>query len=262
MMAPSCRELVEAYLLHQDQRFHCYETGGRLWVVSPYLYPDGDLIEVAVRPHDAEVTVTDLGEALRHLGKVGFDPAVSPKADYLLTEVLKQQGAELDRGMIVKRVPRERLGEALESVLAACLGVAHVGFLAAAARPATFPEEVGQLLSARGLYFETGYREAGRSGKVYRIHFRLGRFRRVGLMQVLAPTTPGGMTAAVNATFRLWSDLENSRWRATVLDDRRLAWRPADVNLLQRVSAVYRWTERENGLTAALDALRAEDQPT
>jgi len=59
----------------------------------------------------------------------------------------------------------------------------------------------------------------------------------------------------VNATFRLWSDVPNERWRATLIDDRTVEWLREDILLLEGVSQVYRWREDERDFRRALMAV-------
>jgi hypothetical protein len=243
MNALSCDEIVRAHVQDLGARFACYEDGERLWVVSPYTYPDSDLLEITVRALDGNrVRLSDLGETLRHLAAGGFDPRGTPKGEYLLSEILKQHHITLDRGMLVRDAPAERLGSAMHDILTACLAVAHLSYLSRAARPATFPEEVAQLLAQHHAAFGLGYEEQGLSGKKYKIGIHVRGQLRDGLIQPLAPASISSRTQVVNANFRLWSDLDNHRWKATLLDDRLTAWPDPDVTLLRKVSKVYRWT--------------------
>jgi hypothetical protein len=202
-----------------------------------------------------QIQVTDLGETLRHLADLGFDPRSTPTGEYLLAEVLKQHGVEIDRGMIAKRVPSSEVGKAMHEVLTACLAIGHLLYLSRGYRPATFLEEVSHFLAEQRIPFEPRHKEVGRTGKEYALDFFVRGDRGDGLLQTLSPATPAGATTMVNANFRLWSDIRNGRWHATMLDDRYIQWRREDILLLGGVSKVYRWTQRDESFRQDVAAL-------
>ncbi len=250
MTGITCESIIAHYTKDLGSRFSCHWENGELWIVSPFTYPDNDLVEISVRELRAgQVLVSDLGETLRHLANQGFDPQSTEKGGYLLAEIAKQHDVDLDRGMISRRVVPNQVGAAIQDVLAACLGVSHLIFLSRGIRPATFQEEVAHLLSSEAPGFRQGHQETGRlSGKVYSIDFFIPGQEKDGLVQALSASTLAASTAKVNATFRLWSDIPNGRWRATLLDDRLFEWRYEDRRILKQVSDVYRWQERESFL--------------
>lgn len=253
MTTIQCEDLIRQQLRHMGEKFSCKESGGRLWIVSPYSFPDGDLVEVAVREvGNNEVMVSDLGETLRHLAGLGYDPRETPKGEYLLAEILKQHQASLDQGIVLKRVAVEQVGMAMHEVLAACVAVSHLSYLSRGYRPATFAEEVSHILTESQILFETKHPEMGRTGKKYAIDFYIPGPGREGLLQTLSPANRGVSTPMVNATFRLWSDVSNGRWRGTVLDDRLIEWRREDVALLEGVSSVFFWKEGQGSLVDSL----------
>jgi hypothetical protein len=239
-----CEEVVRQHLDALGSRFSCSERDGRLWVVSLYSYPDGDLVEVSIRElASGEAAVTDLGETLRHLATHGFDPRTTSRGQYLLGEIVKQHDVQLERGMLTKRVPALEVGAALQDVLTASLAASHLLFLSRGYSPATFLEEVGQFVAERGINVVPHHYEIGQvTQKKYPIDMYVPGRERDGLIQALSPTTRAGSIPMVNATFRLWSDVPNGRWRATVLDDRLVEWRFEDLVLLRGVSDVYSWT--------------------
>jgi hypothetical protein len=254
-----CEVVIRAYLDHIGAGFSCARRDGFLWVISPFQHPDSDFIEVAVQEAPTgRLVVSDLGETLRHLADFGYDPRATPKGDYLLTEVLKQHNVELHRGAVTKRVGPAEVGSAVYDVIAACLAVGQLLYLSRSYRPATFAEEVSHFLAERHVPFRSDHKETGLSGRPYTIDYFISGTEKDGLIQTLSPSQPASATGMVNATSRLWSDVPNHRWRASVLDDRQVQWRTHDVTLLRRVSEVYVWTERDGSFAQDLKALGAE----
>lgn len=257
MKTVTCQEIIQTAVQSLGSGFSCYLLDQRMWIVSPYSYPDGDRIEIAVHERqDGTLLVTDLGETLRHLACVGYDPLATVKGEYLVREVLKQHEADLDRGMIFKTARSSELGQTVQDVLMACYSIGHLVFLSRGYRPATFVEEVAHFVTEQGFRVIPHHVEIGQSQRRYDIHLAIETSHGLGLLQALTAHNQGGAKRAVEATVTMWFDIGNGRWFGTVLDDRLIDWKPSDQQLLARVSHVYLWSQRDERLLPALRELR------
>jgi Domain of unknown function DUF1828 len=267
-----CEQLVSEYVRTLGEQFACGTSDGSVWLVSPYTFSDGDLIGISVLPvHDGWLRVSDLGETLRHLANYDFDPLATPKGQYVIAEILKQHHVDLDRGMITRIASSEEVGQAIQDVLTASFKTAQLIFLAQHYRPATsnqdeeeatflaspspsqrasaaptkFDEEVAAFLVSRQFKFRPTVDEIGRSGKKYTVDFVIQGRTRLGLLKTLSPASPSGVYVSVNATLRLWLDLPaNGHRNLTLLNDRQISWKPADVNILSQGSEVFFWSQQ------------------
>jgi hypothetical protein len=125
-----CKEIIGAYLKTLEGNFVCRERENRLWIISPYSHPDGDLIEVVVLEGlNDRVSVSDLGETFRHLIDLGFDPRSTSKGQYLLENIVKRFNIEIERGQIQKRTIKSELGNTMFDVISACLAISDLLYL-------------------------------------------------------------------------------------------------------------------------------------
>lgn len=109
-----------AYLMTLKQGFHCTtDADGRLCVVTPYLYPDHDFIELFVKDKGEFVVVSDLGETLRQLDTLGMDVCNTPKLKYAAERIAAGVKVEIQGGVIVKRGRAAEVGNLLFDVLSA-----------------------------------------------------------------------------------------------------------------------------------------------
>lgn len=73
------------------------------------------------------------------------------------------------------------------------------------------------------------------------------------LPEYLAPgKSDVGLRSRINAVFRMWSDVNHGSWKVSLSNDDVFEFRQEDLHLLERVSDVYRWTERQQFLNALL----------
>jgi hypothetical protein len=249
-----CGEIVQEYVQALGSQFSCGTLENRVWIVSPYTFPDGDLIGISLIPLNAgRVTITDLGETLRHLADQAFDPMSTPRGQYVMAEVIKQNHVELDRGMIVKSVNSHQIGQGIQDVLMASFKIAQLLFLARSYRPATFDEEISAFLAAHRIDFRERVQEVGLSGRRYYVDFAIPGRTKMVFVEALSPGLPAGIYASVNAAVRMWVDLPpNGHHNVTLLNDQSVNWKSSDVSILDRVSTVYRWNNREDAFLQAL----------
>ena len=62
---------------------------------TPYLYPDGDVIDLFLRESNGSLTLTDLGETLRWFRMQTTSMRRSPKQSQVIEDICLNHGVEL-----------------------------------------------------------------------------------------------------------------------------------------------------------------------
>ncbi len=249
-----CHHLVEKYLDALKQGFKCLSTERRLRIITPYTFPDNDFVEVFVEDaRGGSVRVSDLGETYRHLHSQGFDITASPKRKFLAETIASRLNVQLNKGVIEKQGSAENVGEILLDVIVAVRGIADLIYTSKTYEPATFTQEVQEYLEENDFNVKSKPKVKGSTGKQYFVDFQVLNGI-TSYVQTLSPTSTHGIKGKIDATFRLWSDFGNSNRRFSLLNDIDIEWRDHDLMLLDRVSQVSRWSEREK----LIEALRTE----
>ncbi len=83
--------------------FECEPSGNRTRVRTPFLFPDGDSIDVYVMACDQQLMVSDLGETLRWLRMQTVNERETPRFLALASDVCTTQGLEWCQGMLLAR---------------------------------------------------------------------------------------------------------------------------------------------------------------
>src|SRR5690349_2034731 len=83
--------------------FTCERVGGYTRVRTPFLYPDGDIVDLFISDEGGILTVTDLGETTRWLRMQSIAPKRSPRQQKLIEDITLNHGVEFFRGMLVAR---------------------------------------------------------------------------------------------------------------------------------------------------------------
>lgn len=81
---------------------------------TPFLYPDGDCIDLFCKREGGGAIVSDLAETTSWIGSQSWSERRSPERTRLIEEACATHGVELERGMLQAR---QRPGESLAAVV-------------------------------------------------------------------------------------------------------------------------------------------------
>jgi len=240
-----CEEIVRSYIDTLKGEFECVSTEGWLRVVTPYLYPDNDNIEIFIKEISPNlIRVSDLGETIRHLHSQAFDIYSTPKRKFLFESLVSRSNLNITDGEMYRDISPKQIGEAIFDVIMASKAVGDLIFTSRAYEPALFVEEVASFLKEKQIKFEPKVSVQGATGRKYRVDFKIFNHR-ASYLQTLSPVSKVGMKPKVDATFRMWYDFNGQFQKISVLNDIDFPWREPDVILLEKVSKIILWSRKE-----------------
>lgn len=235
--------------------FSCSSMDGHTRIRTPFLYPDGDVIDLFVREGNDVATVSDLGETLRWLKMQSLSPRRSQRQQKLVEDVCLNHGIELYRGMLMARV---RAGDDLASVVMrvsqAALRVADIWFTMRTRSFESVTEEVEQCLAEKQIPYERGPTLVGRSGRTWRPDFHTRLPTKSSLVYVLSTGSRGAARGVAEHVLAGWYDLTSlhvgpeALQFVSLFDDTMDVWSAEDFNLLSDLSTIARWSQPEQFL--------------
>ncbi len=226
---------------------------------TPFMYPDGDLVDLFALDRPDGLLLTDFGDTLGWLGMQSTTPRLGNKQHRLAADACRSLGVRLEAGHLVLRAIGEAdLGEAVQRLALAAVRVSDLWFTmrAVAARPRT-QEEVSDWLEERQIRFERRVVEMGRSGRRWRVDYRThagGSAKLVFLLSTGATRAARGMVEHVLAgcvDLSLRREHNGSASLVSLFDDKADVWRDEDFALVEQNSTVARWS-RPDELEAIL----------
>jgi hypothetical protein len=235
--------------------FVCSEHGEYHRIRTPYLYPDGDYIDLFCKTRDETVTVTDLGETTRWLRMQSVSPRRSPKQQAIIDDICQNHNVEFYRGMIVARArPHDDFAAVLTRVAQAALRISDLWFTFRTRSVQSVTDEVADVLSEKELPFERAERILGRSGRTWSVDFHVRAPGRSSLVYVLATGSRSAARAIAEHVLAAWYDLsqlavgpEALRF-VSLFDDTADVWAEEDFKLVEPLSVVTRWSAPEQFL--------------
>jgi hypothetical protein len=229
--------------------FVCAPHDSRVRVRTPFLYPDGDIIDLFYSEAGGTRTLTDLGETVRWLRAQTTSPRRSPKQRQMIDDVCLNHGVEMFKGMLLLRLrPADRLADAVLRLGQACLRVADIWFTLRTRAVESATDEVADYLSERSIPFDRAKKLVGRSGREWSVDFHARTPEASSLVCVLSTGSRAAGHKIAEHVLATWYDLSALSVGAqplrfvSLFDDTMDVWQAEDFSLVDSVSEVTRWS--------------------
>ncbi|WP_448573708.1 DUF1828 domain-containing protein [Trichothermofontia sp.] len=243
-----CQEISETV----GNLFSCTQVNGWTQIRTPYLYPDGDVIDLFYKVAQDHPIVTDLGETRRWLFAQTASEFLSKKQEQAIQDILLTHDVELYRGALVVRVRDEgALAAAITRLAQAVIAVSNLWFLSRTRLVSTFEDEVAELLSEHRVSFQARERLPGRSGRSWRIDFHTFHPNHSSLVQVLSTGSKAAANTKANNVVAAWVDLSQLKFGTqplrfiSLFDDTLDVWQVETILQLEELSDIAYWSESE-----------------
>lgn len=231
--------------------FHCSMQGAYVRIRTPYLYPDGDIIDVFCKEEgDGSVVVSDMAETTRWLRMQAVSGRRSVKQQALLGDVALNHGVELFRGMLTARLRQgDNLAQVATRVAQAALRASDLWFTFRTRTFESVTDEVAEFLTQEEVPFVRGDKLPGRSGRVWAPDFHTRLPRRSSLVYVLSTGSRSAARAVAEHVLAAWYDLSHYRVGpegvqfVSLFDDTEDVWSPEDFRLVEPLSTLARWSD-------------------
>ena len=229
-------------------------------VRTPFLYPDGGVIDVFVIERNGHVEVTDFGEALGWLRMQSPVGQLSPKQKRLIDDVCLTLGVERFRGQLVRRTTEGEVQNAVLSVAQAALRIADLWFTMRIRAVETVADEVSDWLVEKAIPFDRSVTQAGRSGRIWTVDYQTRLPQRTSLVFLLATSSRAAARRVTEHVVAALYDLHHLTLVqaglafVSLYDDTEDVWQDEDFRLVESLSTVARWSrpdELESVLRAA-----------
>ncbi len=236
--------------------FTCSKRGDYLQINTPYLFPDGDCIDVFCRIDGDVITVTDLAVATGWLRMQSVALRRTSKQNQLIGDVCMTLGIEFYRGMLQAHCRSgDQLAATVMRVAQAALRVSDLWFTLRPRAVPSITDDVADFLTRRHYRFGRAQMLTGQSGRTWKIHFRVWTKARNSLVQVLSTKNRATAHRASERVLAVWHDLHHlaeapkAPTFVSLFDDSSYAWDDKDFRLIESVSTVSRWSRPDEFAT-------------
>lgn len=225
---------------------------GSVRVRTPFMYPDGDIVDVFVEERGGKLVVTDYGESLGWLQMQSVRDHLTANQHQMVEDVCLTLGVELVHGQLTLRCANvSALGDAIHRLGLAAVRVSDIWFTLRDRAVASVAEEVDAWLRERKFDSKRNARRGGRSGRTWTVDYEVvaqAQTSHVFLLttgsQAWARRLSERVVAACTDLSHLTFDKAESSF-VSLFDDTVNVWRDEDFALVEPFSRIAIWSQPE-----------------
>ena len=259
----TCEILVERYLALVETELQCtpLDDGDRLLIDTPYLHPDGDVIQVVMESvGDSVVLFGDEGATLARLGVYGIDIHKGAAAREARAS-LRSYRAELVGDELRVEGASDETPEMFLRLIGVMRAIDGLAALRSDPGPVHFATRLTTFLQSQFPDVRERPERTGTSGAHYRLTAAVPRRGADVLIQSAAGGKADTARRSVEHAFRVFSDIDGqvpkSQKLVVLSSGDHWPWPAEELKLLSRVAYVGGWDERDR----VLEFLRADVVP-
>lgn len=232
------------------KQFICSDFNEFIKVETPYLYPDGDMVDVFIKYQDSGLILTDLGETIAWLSSQSISNSLSDKKNQLIEKIIQMYKVERYKGMLVKKCDKsENLFSVIVDFCQAIIRVSDIYLTFSGRTTNFFYEDVADFLTKEDFEFQKNVKYIGTSERERIIDFevilRNNRCFIKGL-NYHNKTEANSRSDIINSC---WSDIQYMKgshisFISLINDTPDKEIYPENINLLQSMSSVVLWSHK------------------
>ena len=230
--------------------FICTELDDCQRIRTPYLYPDGDNIDLFCEVQSDIITVTDLAETTGWLRMQSPSPHRSPKQNRFISDACETHGVEFYRGMLQARCrPEDNLADVVTRVAQAALRVSDLWFtLRYRSGEESITGEVAEYLTDLQVEYERSKKLTGRSMRTWNVDFHVRTVARSSLVYVLSTGNRSTAYRVTDHVVAAWYDLnhhsvgQEALQFVSLFDDTADVWADEDFRRVEDLSTLAFWS--------------------
>lgn len=254
----SCTEIREYINNSVSSLFKCNQTTGNfLSITTPFSYPDGDEIELFIEFRNNYFILSDMGETLRYLDTYLLEVTSTQKRRGIVNDLIKSNNLLFDKGKVYAVIKNsENILDAIFNMSQAIIRLSDLLFTMKGQSLAAFEEEFKAYLEDNHFVYEEDY-SVETSTHQYTFDFAIEKQNGVGLIKLMnAPKKPS-QKPNISRIVQTWFDISTSfpdkypiYNRITILDDTMYYWNTADYKLIEKLSVVNQWSQKDRILSS------------
>jgi len=222
--------------------------GHYIRIETPYIFPDGDVMEFFYHDTAAGPSLTDFGETMRWISGQTAAERRSKRQQTIIQDVCENHHVEFSNGRLTVRVPSgAMMADAITRIAQAALRISDLSFTFRSRLFESFSDEVADFLAESKISFERHHEIAGEA-KVWTVDFRATQPAHDALMFTLSTETQGAARRLVEHVVTAYYDLQKKRNGTrfvSLFDDSVEVWKEEDFKLLDPLSEVQIWSKRD-----------------
>jgi hypothetical protein len=259
-MNSPCQEIAE----NIGTLFICSEFKEFIKITTPFIYPDGDVIDIFYRRIEGGFILTDLGETVRWLESQSVSGMRNEKQKELIETICLTHNLEVKRDMFIARfnsnTDNKKLASSVLEIGQALVRLSDLWVLQTGRKNRTIIDSVEDFIKNLNISYEREQLYTGDTDRNWRPHFYTTVKGNNVLTHVLNTDKKSNAKHILCTVNTQWEDLEkykldsNYKFISLIVDNDESAkiWTEGDKKLLSKTSEVKKWSNKNDFKEALL----------
>lgn len=249
-----CRKIIE----QTEELFECSEFREYTRIETPFIYPDGDIIDLFYRGDAPYKIITDLGGASDWLGLQTISKHRTDKQEYQIEYICDSYRIEFRKGEFFidldKGNETRNLSEAVFDLGQAIIRISGLWFLQLNRAKNQILNSIETFMESNEIDYEKNKPFEGYSGEVWKPNFYTESKKEKILIYVLSTEKKSSASGIIYRINSAWGDLcylkdknkdENYKF-VSLFDDRYDIWKASHRKILKRNSDIKHFSNRND----------------
>ena len=246
--------------------FICSEFKDFIKITTPFIYPDGDVIDIFYRKVNQGFILTDLGETIRWIESQSVSGIRNEKQKELIETISLTHNLEVKRDMFIARIDKNansiKLAASVLELGQALVRLSDLWILQSGRKTRTIIDSVEDFIKAIDITYEREQLYTGGTDRNWKPHFYTTVKGNNVLTHVLSTDRKSSSKPILSMVNTQWQDLEryklesNYKFISLIVDKEEgvRIWTKGDKKLLSQRSEVKEWSNKNDFKEALLTA--------
>jgi len=253
----SCTAVAEQVVSHIGNGFEAHPVEGGCVIVTPFLRPDFDHIELYIEQKTSGILITDDGDTIGNLFVSGL--TITKNLQSEITNIASAHGVHFANSTLSVEAADTSAGDAFQRLLNAVQAVTYLIYKRSHVHRPTFGDQIEEFLLENRVKYSPNYFVQGKGDK-HTIPYYINGNRNIMLEPVAANTASSARNQATKIGYQ-WLDMRAAHVQGNytvVIDDRGERWENTweDTQVLHSLSissdTVIRWEAERPRLLSLL----------
>lgn len=250
-MGISCKDYIDYYIDWLKENFVIEKNGDVCHIITPFLRPDKDHIEIYIDIRGDYIELTDNGRSIEYLFLTGIDIERSERKMHLIDSITKSYGVEFNGYELVSRIKNiDEFAFKFNNLIFTIESMINLRFAGQERGKEKFKDLVLAYLKTNGINIDEkkSYKFQGYSAE-YNFNYVVPKVTPIIIQPLSVSNNYYANIFAKNTAFQ-WNDLRRNAINfkgIALIDDIEFSWDEDSITILERNSDyVIPWSKKKD----------------
>ena len=243
--------------------FSCSEFNNFIKISTPFLYADGDIINIFYKEVEKGYILTDFGDTLETLESSTATGSISRKQEKIIKQICTNNNLKFNGEMIIGKFDNnEKLANKLINISQSMVEISNLRILNRSRKIRNMIDIVEDFIKGIEIEYKKNKKYTGYTNRIWQPNFSTEYKNNHTLIHILNAEKKGETKDIIAHVNMQWQDLESYKtsnkfkFISLIIDteEKENNWTKEDTSFLKKTSEVKKWSNKEDFKKALMTA--------